>query len=698
MENYTYNPLSGEWDKVGTVYNGDIINNPDNEDITVDDNNQLKLADRTAVSGKGYKILRRGVDLQTQFSQENTIYEVRYDYDLNRGTLNIPDKCALKFEGGSLSNGTIKGANSTIIADYKIFDNVSVEGSWSCDGDARWFATPSKTSIEGETLQITGKIDCTAELQSALDSTFSRLNITGFYYITNTLNLLRPKEIVMSGTPFDSALYRKKSISGNKTFIFTDKDVTMLRIAPIAIDSYSSNRICIRGGNFDATLCSTNYTSDMIVVDISQNSRIWGLNIACGIYGNPVVYTFPNGRGIVFKTGSGEGYASMIRIDSIIQGFEKGIEIMTKMPTWITDVIVNGEIRGCQTAIRSNTDVYMNASIQPNYFFTSKDNNIPLIDCVSGRWVIGGMIWDVGNSSVVNNVTMYTNNIAIHNENADIKLTGKTVLVYNGQRSGSQRHKISGDKRFLIKEDFTMADRYNFTPKLEGDCLEAFDKRGKVEVSLKSADGEVMDGLTANNIDRMFNINKTHATLSLDDYTEDGRYIEINLTGDYGLNAPIIMYVAFFAYNKSAFTDFGFRNYEITLNYKNGSNTTIYSEVNNTTYGKYEQFELNTTTHAHTESITIKLHNVYSSISIGKIMAVPKVDPYTHLYSPYLPISGGEVYGDVEFKGILKCNQSGNTRPQTSRINAGYQFFDTTLSKPIWWTGTKWVDATGTTV
>ena len=28
----------------------------------------------------------------------------------------------------------------------------------------------------------------------------------------------------------------------------------------------------------------------------------------------------------------------------------------------------------------------------------------------------------------------------------------------------------------------------------------------------------------------------------------------------------------------------------------------------------------------------------------------------------------------------------------------GYQYFDTTLSKPIWWTGTKWVDATGNQV
>lgn len=45
-------------------------------------------------------------------------------------------------------------------------------------------------------------------------------------------------------------------------------------------------------------------------------------------------------------------------------------------------------------------------------------------------------------------------------------------------------------------------------------------------------------------------------------------------------------------------------------------------------------------------------------------------------------------------------NQSGTTvsRPATTSLLTGYFFFDTTLNKPIWWSGTSWVDATGTTV
>ena len=42
-------------------------------------------------------------------NQPNTIYEIRYDFDLNGETLEMPEGCTLKFEGGSLRNGTLSG-------------------------------------------------------------------------------------------------------------------------------------------------------------------------------------------------------------------------------------------------------------------------------------------------------------------------------------------------------------------------------------------------------------------------------------------------------------------------------------------------------------------------------------------------------------------------------------------------------------
>ena len=91
---------------------GDIViepgKEPNNEDITIDSNNRLKFADRpTAVNQMGYVILRKNKTFAEQVTQDNTIYEIRYDFDLNGGSVTIPAGCVLQFNGGSIINGTL---------------------------------------------------------------------------------------------------------------------------------------------------------------------------------------------------------------------------------------------------------------------------------------------------------------------------------------------------------------------------------------------------------------------------------------------------------------------------------------------------------------------------------------------------------------------------------------------------------------
>lgn len=51
---------------------------------------------------------------QEDFNKESTIYIIKYDFDLNGKTINIPADCTLKFEGGKLLNGTINLNNTYI--------------------------------------------------------------------------------------------------------------------------------------------------------------------------------------------------------------------------------------------------------------------------------------------------------------------------------------------------------------------------------------------------------------------------------------------------------------------------------------------------------------------------------------------------------------------------------------------------------
>lgn len=133
----------------------ELANLPDEEDLTFvkkSEHNVLRLADRSYApenfSGKGYKILRKnivnGKNVLTQdmINELNTIYEIRYDFDLNETTINLPQNCILKFCGGSLNNGKLNGNNSVIEAlPVKIFGkDLDILGTFSNSMNyAEWF-------------------------------------------------------------------------------------------------------------------------------------------------------------------------------------------------------------------------------------------------------------------------------------------------------------------------------------------------------------------------------------------------------------------------------------------------------------------------------------------------------------------------------------------------------------------------------
>ena len=92
-----------------------------------------RIADRTATDGMGYVVLDKDKTFAEQVTQENTIYEIRHDFDLGgRSTpFTIKEGCVLKFEGGSLKNGTIKGTNTVLSGVSISVDKMS--GSFDCD-------------------------------------------------------------------------------------------------------------------------------------------------------------------------------------------------------------------------------------------------------------------------------------------------------------------------------------------------------------------------------------------------------------------------------------------------------------------------------------------------------------------------------------------------------------------------------------
>lgn len=102
-----------EWKDAEITVNQSPIGN--NEDINQDESGKLQFANRTYnaqnPNGMGYVILRKNATFASQVTDTNTIYEIRYDFDLDGEDITVPSGCRLYFNGGNVKNGTIIGAN-----------------------------------------------------------------------------------------------------------------------------------------------------------------------------------------------------------------------------------------------------------------------------------------------------------------------------------------------------------------------------------------------------------------------------------------------------------------------------------------------------------------------------------------------------------------------------------------------------------
>lgn len=78
-------------------------------------------------------------NIQSRFSSANKIYKITQDLDLSGNTLTILSGCTLDFQGGKITNGTVKLDNTKILPNgCKIEDYIT--------------ATIQGNYIEGQTL------------------------------------------------------------------------------------------------------------------------------------------------------------------------------------------------------------------------------------------------------------------------------------------------------------------------------------------------------------------------------------------------------------------------------------------------------------------------------------------------------------------------------------------------------------------
>lgn len=169
-----YNFDGTQWKDSGTTIQA--TSEADEEDITYNENDKLTFRDRDNTNGMGYVILRKNKTFTEQITKENTIYEIRYDFILDKD-ITIPANCVLKFNGGSISGAyTITGNNTSINAGLvKILDtNVNLNSSWNvAEAYPEWFGA------KGD-----GVADDTSAIQKAIDLSYNVTISKGTYRLT----------------------------------------------------------------------------------------------------------------------------------------------------------------------------------------------------------------------------------------------------------------------------------------------------------------------------------------------------------------------------------------------------------------------------------------------------------------------------------------------------------------------------------
>ncbi len=391
-----------------------------------------------------------------QVTRENVIYVVKWGYDLGGAAVTLPKGCTLEFRGGTLSNGTLVGRDSEIVAtNRRIFKGVAVKGTWRCIGNALWWAEASRLSAgtmnenddEGAVWRIQERADCSADLQLALDSAFREMVFPPVaYYIGETLVLRKEKRLTFEGSTMCLSLAECQPNINGAAVVFTDKDITLLRVAVKEGANWNQASVAIDGGNFDVSLCQ-HYTQNCIEVRTDGGEKVWGLTINTAVKAanppadNPYVLPAADGTAININPvenkamAGNKAFVTGVRINALVTNFGTGIRAtnyFTDEPggvyaNWCTDIRIDGIIKNCLRAIDTNVeDADIRATIQAGGYFGRQDNGRALIRYTGGfRAAVSSPIYDIGQ-----NLGKWSNQYAV-----EVTREEATVTAYGCFRS-----------------------------------------------------------------------------------------------------------------------------------------------------------------------------------------------------------------------------------------------------------------------
>lgn len=625
------------------VINGNVTNAPDEEDITSDTNDLLKFKDRGTIYGMGYVILRKDKTFAEQLTKTNTIYEIRYDFDLDDETITLPEGSILNFVGGSVSNGVLIGSKCSFNhATYQIFDNVVIKDFNIPYLDIRWFGAKV---MEDASQAFRDALACLEF------NPYIYISVVGTYYINSSIDVTR--DLRIKGSTFRvTEIGRAEDEGSTKSALIVADGVTAFNIIGreptvsghnFAYCQFEFDHVYMKGqGSRTATaikISASGAPGRLSSIDHCEFINFkYALHAkedtgrASIISGLRITNTYFNSDAkAIYVENVEAGIDDLHLVNSFVEYCGDEAIDVTIFGTFVIDQCVIESILA-PIKIKANTKGWDSAvTIANTYFETVTSVEKPYAITIGGDFNVTASIENcTGLQSV------HLHRVRLNNQ----KLIGGNSLY---------------DQCYFLR---CSTERLLF---------------GNIGIACLFADCDIEGKADT------FNTNITYT-----DYQNGNLYGKVNnvymqKAGDYTAETPIPIMM------------------DLMVDTVDGYYLDIDAMTSN--WGEKHYGFTNVGVR------NIVLGNIYLSGSSNNAMcnliyrsnSTSATKPVYCRNRAFLdsPSSSDRL---ADFVAREEAFTIGATRPTLSNTIRGYQYFDTTLGKPIWWNGTEWVDATGTAV
>lgn len=676
-----------------------------------------RVGDRVATSSNmGYVVLDKNKTFAEQVTKTNTIYEIRYEFEVG-GTeadpVVIPENCVLKFEGGRLGNGIVSSNKLRIEGATGCFDNVifAVSTIFLSDIDLSWFVKNDGTQ---EVSVIANNIVKIAS------SSMVKINVkSGIYNIANPILLYHNTHI--EGSVSSDKQGSKFVWVGEAYTPFTGKQTNQYDM--FAYNDYGNSTraemVCVKNlfleGNSKArvgiNVSHIVYSSfESIFIRNTTMAYVYGHSSLNGSFTTPCVYNkFEN----IF------GWSTKLTDATTQYVCRFGFRLQSQVNAC---TFISCRAGNCDTgfALEDNIDVDGETF---NSTLNWHSNQNQFMSCASEGEVIGIYVNAEYNTFIGHRFegvrdfnlyfpelegtdnrqqrnificpTVYGGSSVPNNKPYNVLKTGNVYIACNWWNEDHTRFEMSKFRNVIsdvlesnliygTNATITKAETDSFLSKYIS-ATSFIQLRGLAKPLAKFACTWQTDGerfrITTVSPEGTTHVlvNSTTATDSVFDfaypfklvnYTEESA---VPTTMNGGTNAQHTVFM-----------------YEGNISWRNNNvvYTPLYRPVGNKDFGTTEQRP--------TENIRRGFQYFDTTLNrpvwwdgTSWVDVKPTVTPTLTTGTEIADINGTKIYAPTSV---------GGTRPTLTTTNKGYQFFDTTLNKPIYWTGAKWVDATGADV